>query len=159
MATDAQINQVEVLSSFAANLADFSEEVTAHSNAFVNLITEKLSELRVMQKKAEEICDQIVEQRKLAFYAYSAVASSDNHELRRKLLIELEDAQDLERDVKRCLSIINQNVGVAHGAVVSMIDNTKQFSKEANFNADKGITFIKKSQITLEQYKSNSKKV
>ena len=58
MATDAQINQIEVLSSFAVNLSDFSSEVTAHSNAFVNLITEKMSELRLIQKKAEEICNE-----------------------------------------------------------------------------------------------------
>ena len=55
MAVDAQINQIDLLSSFAKNLADFSEEITAHSNAFVNLITEKMSELRLTQRKAEEI--------------------------------------------------------------------------------------------------------
>ena len=156
MATDAQINQVEILSSFAANLADFSEEVKAHSNAFVNLITEKLSELRVMQKKANEICDDIAEQRKQAFYAYSEAASSENHELCRILLLRLEEVQEKERVAKRCVSIISDNVNVAHGAVVCMIDNTKLFSQNANVNAEKGIAFIKKSQVTLEQYKSKS---
>lgn len=158
MATDAQINQIEVLSSFAVNISDFSSEVTTHSNAFVNLITEKMSELRLIQKKAEEICAAISEQRKKAFHAYSEVASSDNHELRRQLQIILAEAEEKEREAKRCLSIITENVGVAHGRVVCMIDQTKQFSKEAMATSEKGIAFLKQSQTTLEQYQSNSKK-
>lgn len=159
MATDAQINQIEVLSAFAVNLSDFSSEVTAHSNAFVNLITEKLSELRLIQRKAEEICEEVSKERKAAFYAYSSVASSDNNALRKESLIDLEEAQDKEREAKRCLAVINQNVSVAHGLVVTMIDHTKQYSKEALATSEKGIAFLKQSQTTLEQYQSNSKKV
>lgn len=154
MATDAQINQIEVLSSFAVNLSDFSSEVTAHSNAFVNLITEKMSELRLIQKKAEEICAAISEERKKAFHAYSEVASSDNNELRKKLLVKLEDAQDKEREAKRCLAVVLQNVGVAHGLVVDMIDHTKQYSKETMETSERGIVFLRQSQASLEQYKS-----
>ena len=55
MAADAQINQIEVLSSFAVGLANFSESVTGNSNAFVTLITEKMSELRLIEKKADEL--------------------------------------------------------------------------------------------------------
>lgn len=159
MATDAQINQIEVLSSFAVNLSDFSSEVTAHSKAFVNLVTEKMSELRLVQKKAEEICASLSEQRRLAFNAYSKVASSDIPELRKAMLIVLEEAEEKEREAKHCLAIITQNVGVAHGLVVTMIDHTKQYSKEALVTSEKGIAFLKQSQTTLEQYQSNSKKV
>ena len=158
MATDAQINQIDVLSSFVKNLADFSEEITAHSNAFVNLITEKMSELRLTQRKAEEIYREICEQRKAIFYAYAKVASSENHELRNELRRKLQDAEEKERIAQRCFYTINRNVEVAHGVVVCMIDNTKQLSKDAAVGSEKGIAFVKKSQMALEQYKSNSKK-
>jgi hypothetical protein len=68
--------------------------------------------------------------------------------------------QDLERKeliAKRCLSNIHQNVLVAHGAVIAMIDQTKCFNRDAVNHVDKGVAFIKRSQVNLEQYKANQK--
>ena len=157
MALDAQINQIEVLTSFAVNLSNFSESVTGNSNAFITQITEKLSELRLTERKAEELCHQISSQRKQMFNDYAAIAASDNHEMRNRLLVALQDSEQKEREAKRCLSIIHQYVNVAHGAVIAMIDCTKQFNKDAANNAGKGISFLKLSQANLEKYKSNQK--
>ena len=159
MASDAQINQIEVLSSFAAGLANFSESITSNTNSFAVLITEKLSELRVIEKKADEICQQIEKRRKQIFEAYASVAGSDDNYMRNQLSVQLQDAEQKEREAKRLCALIHQNVLVAHGAVTAMIDKTKQFSKETTNNAEKGIAFVKKSQASLEQYKENEKKV
>jgi len=159
MAADAQINQIEVLSSFAVGLANFSESVASNSNAFVTLITEKMSELRLIDKKADEICRQIEAERKEAFHDYAAVAGGDDQMMHNSMLVQLQDAEEKEREAKRLYGIIHQNVLVAHGAVIAMIDKTKQFSKETTDNVEKGITFLKRSQASLEQYKSSEKKI
>ena len=159
MASDAQINQIELLSSFVQGLANFSESITSNSNAFVVMITEKLSELRVIEKKAEEICRQIEEERKEAFHEYAAIAESDDVEMHNQMLVQLQDVEQKEREAKRLYEIIRQNVLVAHGAVIAMIDKTKQFSKETSNNVEKGIAFVKRSQMTLEQYKENERKI
>lgn len=159
MAADAQINQIEVLSSFAVGLANFSESVTGNSNAFVTLVTEKLSELRLIEKKADEICRQIETERKEAFHDYAAIAGGDDHMMQNQMLVHLQDAEQKEREAKRLLGIIHQNVLVAHGAVIAMIDKTKQFGKETADNVEKGITFLKRSQANLEEYKSHEKNI
>lgn len=159
MASDAQINQIEVLSSFAAGLANFSESVAGNSNAFVTLITEKLSELRLIEKKADEICQQIEEERKELFHEYAAIAGSDDRAMHNYMLSQLQDAEQKEREAKRLLAIIHQNVLVAHNMVITMIDKTKQFNKETTNNVEKGITFIKRSQANLEEYKSHEKNI
>lgn len=159
MASDAQINQIEVLSSFAVGLANFSESVTGNSNAFVTLITEKMSELRLIEKKADELCRQIEEERQKAFHSYAAIAGSDNHMMYNQMLVQLQDTEQKEREAKRLFSIIHQNVLVAHGAVIAMIDKTKQFGKETADNVEKGLTFLKRSQANLEEYKSHEKRI
>ena len=159
MASDAQINQIEVLSSFAVGLANFSESVTNNSNAFVTLITEKLSELRAIEKKADEICRQISAQRLQLFNEYASVAGSDDNYTRNRLSVLLQEAEQKEREAKRLCSTIHQNVLVAHGAVIAMIDQTKQFSKATTNNVEKGVAFLKRSQANLDEYKSNQKKV
>lgn len=159
MASDAQINQIELFSSFAVGLANFSESVAGNSNAFVTLITEKMSELRLIDKKAEEICRQIEDERKETFHDYAAIAGSDDQMMHNYMITQLQDAEEKEREAKRLYGIIHQNVLVAHGAVIAMIDKTKQFGKETTDNVEKGITFLKRSQASLEEYKSNEKKV
>lgn len=159
MASDAQINQIEVLSSFAVGLANFSESITNNSNAFVTLITEKLSELRLIEKKAEEICRQIEEERKEAFHAYAAIAGCDDPMMHNQMLCQLQDAEQKEREAKRLFEIIHQNVLVAYNMVSTMIDRTKQFNKETTNNVEKGLTFIKRSQASLEEYKSHEKSI
>lgn len=159
MASDAQINQIEVLSSFAVGLANFSESVAKNSNSFVILITEKLSELRLVEKKAEEICRQIEAERKQSFHAYADIAASGDPYLRRQMSVQLQDIEHKEREAKRLYAIIHQNVLVAHGAVTAMIDKTKQFNKEAANSVEKGRAFLKKSQANLEHYKANENKV
>ena len=155
MATDAQINQIDALSSFAINLANFSESVTRNSNAFAMLITEKLSELRLVERKAEEIYQQIINERKKKFDEYAYIAGSDNKELRNRLSVELQDLERKELVAKRCLSNIHQNVLVAHGATIAMIDQTKCFNRDVVNHVDMGVAFIKRSQVNLEQYKAN----
>jgi hypothetical protein len=157
MATDAQINQIDALSSFIVNLANFSESVTSNSNAFATLITEKMSELRLVERKAEEICQQIINERKKKFDEYACIAGSNDNESRNKLSVELQDLERKELIAKRCLSNIHQNVLVAHGAVIAMIDQTKCFNRDAVNHVDKGVAFIKRSQVNLEQYKANQK--
>ena len=156
---DAQINRIELLSSFAGELAKFSQSVTSNSTAFVNLITEKLSELRLMERKAEEICYQLTEQRKQLFHDYAAIAGYDDNVLHNKSLVLLQDAEEKERIANRCLATIHQNVGIAHSAVITMIDCTKQFEKSTTNEVEKGLAFLKKSQTTLEQYKKTQKKL
>ena len=159
MASDAQINQIEVLSSFAVGLANFSESVAGNSNAFVTLITEKLSELRLIEKKADEICRQIEAERKETFHDYAAIAGSDDQMMHNYMITQLQDAEEKEREAKRLYGIIHQNVLVAHNMVITMIDRTKQFNKETTNNVEKGITFIKRSQASLEEYKSHEKSI
>ena len=159
MASDAQISQIEVLPSFVGELANFSESVAGNSNAFVTLITEKLSELRLIEKKADEICRQIEAERKEAFHDYAAIAGGDDHMMYNYRLTHLQDAEQKEREAKHLFGIIHQNVLVAHGAVIAMIDKTKQFGKETTHNVEKGIAFLKRSQANLEEYKSHEKSI
>lgn len=159
MATDAQISRIEQLTSFAVNLADFSESVTSNSNAFVSLITEKMSELRLTECKADEICQQITQERQKLFNDYASIAASYDLDLRRMLLLALQEAEQKEQIAKRCQAIIHQNVLVAHGAVIAMIDCTKQFNRDTTDNVEKGISFLKQSHANLEQYKSNQNRV
>ncbi len=157
MASDAQINQIEVLSSFATGLANFSASITNNSNAFVVLMTEKLSDLRLIEKNADDICQQIIEERKELFHDYASIAGSDNHAMHNHMLSKLQDAEQKEREAKRLYAIIHQNVLVAHNMVMNMIDKTKQFNNDTTNNVEKGITFIKRSQANLEEYKSHEK--
>lgn len=159
MASDAQINQIEVLSSFAVGLANFSESITSNSNAFVVLMSEKLSDLRLIEKKADDICQQIIAERKAMFHDYAAIAGSNDYGGHNYMLAQLQDAEQKEREAKRLFAIIHQNVLVAHNMVMTMIDKTKQFNKETTSNVEKGITFIKRSQASLEEYKSHEKSI
>ena len=74
-------------------------------------------------------------------------------------LTHLQDAEQKEREAKHLFGIIHQNVLVAHGAVIAMIDKTKQFGKETTHNVEKGIAFLKRSQANLEEYKSHEKSI
>jgi hypothetical protein len=159
MASDAQINQIEVLSSFAVGLANFSESITSNSNAFVVLMSEKLSDLRLIEKKADDICQQIIAERKAMFHDYASIAGLNDYGRHNYMLAQLQDAEQKEREAKRLLAIIHQNVLVAHGAVIAMVDKTKQFDKEINNNVEKGVSFLKHSQANLEEYKSHEKSI
>ena len=54
---------------------------------------------------------------------------------------------------------VRQQVTVAQGATVAIIDGTKMFQNKVKTNVDKGKQVIKKSVAQLEQYKETKRKV
>lgn len=158
MATDAQISEIDVLSSFVRYLSDFSEAISSHSNSFTVLMTEKLSELDVIERKAEEMYHQIVHEHRSAFHDFASTPS-DDLELKRSRLCRVQEAARKEYIAQRCYGIIHQQHAVARNSVYVMIDKTKQFHRDTHSTAEQGVLFLKKSKESLEQYKSNSNQV
>ena len=55
--------------------------------------------------------------------------------------------------------IVAQQVTVAQGATIAIIDGTKMFQNKVKTNVDKGRQVIKKSVTQLNQYKEAKKKI
>lgn len=158
MATDAKISEIDVLSSFVCHLSDFSEAISSHTNSFAVLMTEKLSELDVIKRKAEEMYHQIVHEYHSALNEYASTPS-DYLELRRMQLQRIQEAERKEKKAQRCYRIICLQHAVARNSVYVMIDSTKHFHRETHSTAEQGVLFLKKSKDSLEQYKSNSNQI
>lgn len=159
MSADAQITQISSLTQYATQLGSFAESTAENSTAFVNLMTEKLYELREMQKKAQKIQRKVAADRQQLFSAYTAVAQNGDSHVVRNLLVALQDAERKERIANRNLNLINSQVNVAHGAVMAIIDKNKLFKTEITQNVEKGRTFLQKIKIHLEQYTANPKQI
>lgn len=159
MSADAQITQISSLTQYVTQLGSFAESTTKNSTAFVNLMTEKLYELREMQKKAQKIQRKVAADRQQLFSAYTAVAQNGDSHAVRDLLVALQDAERKERIANKNLSLINSQVNVAHGAVMAIIDKNKLFKTEITQNVEKGRMFLQKIKMHLEQYTANSKQI
>lgn len=159
MPTDAQIFQISSLTQYATGLGSFAESTAENSTAFVNLMTEKLYELKEMQKKAQKIQQEVAAERQRLFRAYAAAAQNGNRDDVRDLLKALQVAEQKERIANRNLSLINSQVNVAHGAVITIIDKNKLFKTEITQNVEKGRMFLQKIKIHLEQYMAYSRQI
>ena len=60
---------------------------------------------------------------------------------------------------KRMREIVAQQVTVAQGATIAIIDGTKMFQNKVKGNVDKGRQVIKKSVAQLTQYNETKKKI
>jgi len=155
MTADAQISQVEQLTTYAKQLGDFAESISINTTAFVNLVTEKLFELKEMKKAAEKMQYQIAQQKQRLFHAYAEVAQNGEPEFKKKLLLDLQEAEEKERIANRKVGIIDLQVNVAHGAVMAIIDKNKHFRNEIGIRIEAGRSYINKASLLLEQYKDN----
>ena len=88
-----------------------------------------------------------------------AMASATDERERRALMAQKSELENKKNKAKRMHEIVRQQVAVAQGATVAIIDGTKLFQNKVKTNVDKGRQVIKKSVAQLEQYKETKRKV
>ena len=158
MAVDAKVSQIDELTAYAGKMQNFMESVSGNCTALSNLMVQKLDGLRKKLKKAEQLeAEAVAEYNELIkAMAYTA---NDDVQGRRALLAKKSELENKKNKAKRMREIVAQQVNVAQGATVAIIDGTKTFQNKVKGNVDKGRQVIKKSITQLNQYKEAKKKI
>ena len=109
-------------------------------------------------KKAEQMEAEAVAEYNALIDAMAKTAN-DDVQGRRALLAKKSELENKKNKAKRMREIVAQQVNVAQGATVAIIDGTKAFQNKVKGNVDKGRQVIKKSVVQLEQYNETKNKV
>ena len=156
MAEDAKVSQVSELTAYAGKMQGFMESVSGNSTALINTMVQKLDGLRKKLKKAEQMeAEAVAEYNALI----KAMASATDERERRALMAQKSELENKKNKAKRMREIVAQQVTVAQGATIAIIDGTKLFQNKVISNVDKGLQVIKKSITQLNQYKEAKKKI
>ena len=158
MAVDAKVSQIDELTAYAGKMQGFMESVSSNSNALINLMVQKLDGLRKKLKEAEQMEAEAVAEYNALIKAM-AYTANDDVQGRRALLAKKSELENKKNKAKRMREIVAQQVNVAQGATVAIIDGTKTFQNKVKGNVDKGRQVIKKSVGQLEQYNEAKNKV
>lgn len=158
MAEDAKVSQVSELTAFAGKMQSFMESVSGNSNALINMMVQKLDGLRKKLKKAEQMETEAVAEYNALIKAM-AYTANDDVEGRRVLLAKKPYLENRKNKAKRMCETVRLQVGVAQGAVMAIIDGTKNFQNKMKGNVDKGREVLKKSVAQLDQYNETKKKL
>ena len=158
MAEDAKVSQVSELTAFAGKMQSFTESVSGNSNALINMMVQKLDGLRKKLKKAEQMEAEAVAEYNALIKAM-AYRANDDVEGRRALLAKKPYLENRKNKAKRMHETVRLQVGVAQGAVMAIIDGTKNFQNKMKGNVDKGRQVLKKSVAQLDQYNETKKKL
>ena len=119
-------------------------------------MVQKLDGLRKKLKKAEQMeAEAVAEYNALI----KAMASASDEREKRALMVKKSELENKKNKAKRMREIVAQQVTVAQGATIAIIDGTKLFQNKVKTNVDKGKQVIKKSVAQLEQYKETKRKV
>ena len=156
MAEDAKVSQVSELTAYAGKMHGFMESVLGNSTTLINTMVQKLDGLRKKLKKADQM-----EVEALAEYnaLIKAMASATDERERRVLMAKKSELENKKNKAKRMREIVAQQVTVAQGATIAIIDGTKMFQNKVKGNVDKGRQVIKKSVAQLNQYNEAKKKI
>ena len=156
MAEDAKVSQVSELTAYASKMQGFMESVFGNSTALINTMVQKLDELRKKLKKAEQMeAEAVAEYNALI----KAMASASDERERRALMAQKSELENKKNKAKRMREIVAQQVTVAQGATIAIIDGTKMFQNKVKGNVDKGRQVIKKSVAQLNRYNEAKKKI
>ena len=158
MAVDAKVSQIDELTAYAGKMQGFMESVSGNCTALSNLMVQKLDGLRKKLKKAEQMEAEAVAEYNALIKAM-AYTANDDVQGRRALLAKKSELENKKNKAKRMREIVAQQVNVAQGATVAIIDGTKSFQNKVRNNVDKGRQVIKKSVGQLEQYNETKNKV
>lgn len=158
MAADAKIQRVEELAAYSNHLGGFIESMSKNFVSFNNVMMQKLEQLRIKVRKAEELeaeakAECVECEREMAY------CSSEDVERRRELAMELREATRKRLAAQEMRSTVSSQYNVAQGAVRCMLDNTQMVQKNLREDIAKGRQLLKNASVQLEQYKDNSKKV
>ena len=158
MAEDAKVSQVSELTAYAGKMQGFMESVSGNSTALINTMVQKLDGLRKKLKKVEQMEAEAVAEYNALIDAMAKTAN-DDVEGRRAFLAKKSFLENRKNKAKRMREIVAQQVNVAQGATVAIIDGTKTFQNKVKGNVDKGRQVIKKSVAQLNQYNESKKKI
>ena len=158
MAVDAKVSQIDELTAYAGKMQGFMESVSGNCTALSNLMVQKLDGLRKKLKKAEQMEAEAVAEYNALIKAM-AYTANDDVQGRRALLAKKSELENKKNKAKRMREIVAQQVNVAQGATVAIIDGTNAFQNKVKGNVDKGRQVIKKSVVQLEQYNETKNKV
>ena len=89
----------------------------------------------------------------------AAMASARESHERQALIAKKSEIENKKNKAKRMREIVAQQVTIAQGATVAIIDGTKAFQNKTKNNVDKGRQVIKKSVAQLNQYNESKKKL
>ena len=156
MAEDAKVSQVSELTAYARKMQGLMESVSGNSTALINTMVQKLDGLRKKLRKAEPM-----EAEAVADYnaLIKAMASATDEREKRTLMARKSELENKKNKAKRMREIVAQQVTVAQGATIAIIDGTKLFQNKVKSNVDKGLQVIKKSVAQLNQYNEAKKKI
>ena len=156
MAEDAKVSQVSELTAYARKMQGLMESVSGNSTALINTMVQKLDGLRKKLRKAEQMeAEAVAEYNALI----KAMASATDEGERRGLMAKKSELENKKNKAKRMREIVAQQVTVAQGATIAIIDGTKMFQNKVKGNVDKGRQVIKKSVAQLNQYNEAKKKI
>ena len=156
MAEDAKVSQVSELTAYARKMQGLMESVSGNSTALINTMVQKLDGLRKKLRKAEQMeAEAVAEYNALI----KAMASATDEGERRGLMAKKSELENKKNKAKRMREIVAQQVTVAQGATIAIIDGTKLFQNKVKSNVDKGLQVIKKSVAQLNQYNEAKKKI
>ena len=156
MAVDAKVSQIDELTAYASKMQGFMESVSGNCTALSNLMVQKLDGLRKKLKKAEQMeAEAVAEYNALI----AAMAKTRDTQERQALMAKKSEVENKKNKAKRMREIVVQQVTVAQGATVAIIDGTKAFQNKVKNNVDKGRQVIKKSVVQLNQYNESKKKI
>lgn len=156
MAEDAKVSQVSELIAYVGKMQGFMESVLGNSTALINTMVQKQDGLRKKLKKAEQMEAEAVAEYNVLI---KAMASATDEGERRGLMAKKSELENKKNKAKRMREIVAQQVTVAQGATIAIIDGTKMFQNKVKGNVDKGRQVIKKSVAQLNQYNEAKKKI
>lgn len=151
MAADANIKQVEDLVAYVKQMNGFVDSVSRNCTSLQNLMVQKLDALRKKLKQAMEIEAQAVAEYQSLLQAL-AYCPADNVEERRRLLAQKSFLENRKLAAVRMRDQVSQNVNIAQGATYVMIDLTSSFKEKTRLNMEKGMDFVKRARMQLQNY-------
>jgi len=151
MAADANIKQVEDLVAYVKQMNGFVDSVSRNCTSLQNLMVQKLDALRKKLKQAMEMEAQAVAEYQALLQAL-AYSHADNVEERRRLLAQKSFLENRKLAAVRMREQVLQNVNIAQGATYLMIDLTSSFKEKTRLNMEKGMDFVKRARMQLQNY-------
>lgn len=151
MAADANIKQVEDLVAYVKQMNGFVDSVSRNCTSLQNLMVQKLDALRKKLKQAMEMEAQAVAEYQALLQAL-AYCPADNVEERRRLLAQKSFLENRKLAAVRMRDQVSQNVNIAQGATYVMIDLTSSFKEKTRLNMEKGMDFVKRARMQLQNY-------
>jgi len=151
MAADANIKQVEDLVAYVKQMNGFVDSVSRNCTSLQNLMVQKLDALRKKLKQAMEMEAQAVAEYQALLQAL-AYCPADNVEERQRLLAQKSFLENRKLAAVRMREQVLQNVNIAQGATYLMIDLTSSFKEKTRLNMEKGMDFVKRARMQLQNY-------